>query len=94
MNYALPIIVAIGGIALLAMASGRMARREQNSVMLLITAIIAMLWAAMRIIHNGFPQLIGPQMRPYFDHYAAMLSVAAITLAVVWVILQSKAKSK
>jgi uncharacterized membrane protein YoaK (UPF0700 family) len=94
MNYALPIIVAIGGIALLAMAGKRIVRREQNSVMPLFTAIIAILWAAMRITQGGFPQLIDPQMTPYFEHYAAMLSGAGITLAVILVIQSNRAKTK
>ena len=94
MNYALPIIVAIGGIALLAMAGKRMGRREQNCVMPLFTAIVAILWAAMRIIQKGFPQLIDPQMTRYFDHYANMLSGAGITLAVILVIQSNRAKTK
>ncbi len=94
MNYTLPTIVAIGGIALLAMAGKRIARREQNSVMPIFTAIIAILWSAMRIIQKGFPQLIDPQMTPYFEHYASMLSGAGITLGVILVIQSNMAKTK
>ena len=92
MDYALPIIVAIGGIALLAMAGRRLVRRENNGLMPLITAIIAMLWATMRIIQRGFPQCVDPQMTPYFDHYAAMLAGAGITLAVILVIQRNRTK--
>lgn len=94
MNLAIPIIVAIGGIALFAMAGRRMAEHEQHSVISLFTAIIAVLWAAMRIIHKSFPQLIDPQTTPYFDHYAAMLAGAGITLAIILVIQGHRTKTK
>lgn len=94
MNYTRPIVVAIASIALLAMASKRIARREKSGYLTLFTAILAMLWAAVRIVQRGFPQSIDPQLTPYFDHYAAMLAGAGITLAAVLVILGSKAKTK
>lgn len=94
MNTALPIVVAIASIALLALASKRIARREKNGYLTLFTAILAMLWAAMRIVQRGFPQFIDPQLTPYLDHYAAMLAGAGITLAAVLVIQDSKVKTK